>query len=50
MRSENLRLIHEQASMNDKIKDNKEKIDLNKVLPYLVGNVVEVIYIYFINL
>ncbi|KXN71968.1 26S protease regulatory subunit 6A [Conidiobolus coronatus NRRL 28638] len=43
MRSENLRLIHEQASMNDKIKDNKEKIDLNKVLPYLVGNVVELI-------
>lgn len=26
----------------DKIKDNKEKIKLNKQLPWLVGNVVEV--------
>lgn len=29
--------------MKEKIRDNGEKIKQNKVLPYLVGNVVEVI-------
>ena len=29
--------------MKEKIRDNKEKIKQNKVLPYLVGNVVEVL-------
>jgi 26S proteasome regulatory subunit T5 len=28
--------------MKEKIRDNAEKIKQNKVLPYLVGNVVEV--------
>lgn len=28
--------------MQEKIRDNGEKIKQNKVLPYLVGNVVEV--------
>jgi 26S proteasome regulatory subunit T5 len=42
MRSETLRLQHEQNTMREKIRDNKEKIKQNKVLPYLVGNVVEV--------
>jgi ATP-dependent 26S proteasome regulatory subunit len=28
--------------MKEKIKENQEKIKLNKQLPYLVGNVVEV--------
>lgn len=42
MRSENMRLMHEQSSMKEKIKDNSDKIKQNKVLPYLVGNVVEV--------
>jgi len=42
MRSEFSRLQHEQNAMNDKIKDNKEKIEMNKQLPYLVGNVVEI--------
>ena len=28
-------------SLNDKIKENKEKIKLNKQLPYLVSNIVE---------
>ena len=28
--------------MKEKVRDNKEKIKQNKVLPYLVGNVVEV--------
>lgn len=42
MRSEHMRLTHEQGSMREKIKDNADKIKQNKVLPYLVGNVVEV--------
>ena len=42
MRSETMRLQHEQSTMREKIRDNKEKIKQNKVLPYLVGNVVEV--------
>ena len=42
MRSETLRLQHEQSQMKEKIRDNGEKIKQNKVLPYLVANVVEV--------
>lgn len=42
MRSEQLRLSHEQNVMKEKIRDNGEKIKQNKVLPYLVANVVEV--------
>jgi 26S proteasome regulatory subunit T5 len=42
MRSEQLRLGHEQSVMKEKIRDNGEKIKQNKVLPYLVANVVEV--------
>lgn len=42
MRSETQRLQHEQNVMKEKIRDNGEKIKQNKVLPYLVGNVVEV--------
>lgn len=42
MRSETLRLQHEQNVMKEKIRENGEKIKQNKVLPYLVGNVVEV--------
>ena len=42
LKSENLRLTHEQSSMRDKIKDNKEKIKVNKQIPWLVSNVVEV--------
>ena len=42
MKSEQMRLSHEQSSMREKIKDNADKIKQNKVLPYLVGNVVEV--------
>ena len=44
MKSEIVRLQHEQAAMKERIKDNKEKIKMNKQLPYLVGNVVEVKY------
>ena len=32
-------------SFKEKIKENQEKIKLNKQLPYLVGNIVEVIFI-----
>lgn len=42
MKSEIVRIQHEQAAMKERIKDNKEKIKMNKQLPYLVGNVVEV--------
>ena len=42
MRSETFRLQHEQSVMKEKIRDNGEKVKQNKVLPYLVGNVVEV--------
>lgn len=43
MRSEMLRLLHERATMAEKIKDNKDKIENNKQLPYLVGTVVELL-------
>ncbi|KAG8912341.1 26S proteasome regulatory subunit 6A [Tulasnella sp. 408] len=43
MRSETLRLQHEQAAMKEKVRENAEKIKQNKVLPYLVANVVEIL-------
>ncbi|KAH6911452.1 P-loop containing nucleoside triphosphate hydrolase protein [Coprinopsis sp. MPI-PUGE-AT-0042] len=43
MRSETLRLQHEQSVMKEKVRDNGEKIKQNKVLPYLVANVVELL-------
>jgi 26S proteasome regulatory subunit T5 len=43
MKSEVQRLSHDKQVMLEKIKDNKEKIDNNKQLPYLVGNVVELL-------
>lgn len=43
MRSEYNRLNHEKTSMHEKIKDNVDKIDNNRQLPYLVGNVVEIL-------
>lgn len=46
MRSEQMRLMHEHSTMKEKIKDNSEKIKQNKVLPYLVGNVVEVRFLF----
>jgi len=42
-KSELLRLQHDKSVMLEKIKDNKEKIKNNKQLPYLVGNVVELL-------
>ncbi|MCJ1312663.1 26S proteasome regulatory subunit 6A [Agyrium rufum] len=43
MKSETQRLQHERAAMKEKIKDNIEKIENNRQLPYLVGNVVELL-------
>jgi len=37
------RLTHEQKREQEKIHENLEKIKLNKQLPYLVGNVIEII-------
>jgi 26S proteasome regulatory subunit T5 len=42
MKSEVMRISHELQAQNDKIKDNAEKIKVNKTLPYLVSNVIEV--------
>lgn len=43
MKSEFQRLGHEKSAMGEKIKDNLEKIENNRQLPYLVGNVVELL-------
>ncbi|KAJ5172175.1 26S protease regulatory subunit 6A [Penicillium capsulatum] len=43
MKSEFQRLTHEQSTMREKVKDNQEKIENNRQLPYLVGNVVELL-------
>ncbi|GJN94611.1 hypothetical protein Rhopal_007694-T1 [Rhodotorula paludigena] len=43
MRSETMRLNHERSKMKEQIKDNTDKIKNNKMLPYLVGNVVEIL-------
>jgi ATP-dependent 26S proteasome regulatory subunit len=43
LKDEATRLNLEQNNMKEKIKENKEKIKLNNQLPYLVGNIVEVL-------
>ncbi|EGD83977.1 26S protease regulatory subunit 6A [Trichophyton rubrum D6] len=43
MKSEFQRLTHEQNTMKEKIKENLDKIENNRQLPYLVGNVVELL-------
>jgi len=43
MKNDSSRLTHEQANIKDRVKENEEKIKLNKQLPYLVGNIVEVV-------
>ena len=42
MRLELTRITHEIHTQKDKIKENTEKIKVNKTLPYLVSNVIEV--------
>lgn len=48
MKSEVLRVTHELQAMKDKIKENSEKIKVNKTLPYLVSNVIEVSFLYYL--
>jgi 26S proteasome regulatory subunit T5 len=43
MRSEVMRISHDLQSQKDKIKENTEKIKVNKTLPYLVSNVIELL-------
>lgn len=43
MKSESMRISHELQAQKEKIKDNTEKIKVNKVLPYLVSNVIELL-------
>ncbi len=43
MRSEVLRIQHDLQAQRDKIKENTEKIRVNKTLPYLVSNVIELL-------
>jgi len=43
MKNEAARLNHEKNRENERIKDNLEKIKVNCQLPYLVGNVVELL-------
>jgi 26S proteasome regulatory subunit T5 len=43
VKDETHRLSLEHEATREKIKENQEKIKLNKQLPYLVGNVVEIL-------
>lgn len=43
MRAEQMRLSHDIGSMKEKIKENKDKVKVNKTLPYLVANVIELL-------
>ncbi|GBG32802.1 26S proteasome regulatory subunit 6A-like [Hondaea fermentalgiana] len=43
MRSEKDRLEHEEHSQTERTKENLEKIKMNKQLPWLVGNIVEIL-------
>lgn len=42
MKNDIVRISHETQTTRDRIKENKEKIKVNKTLPYLVSNVIEV--------
>ena len=43
LKDESTRLSLDLPSTKEKVKDNKEKIKFNKQLPYLVGNIVEIL-------
>jgi len=43
MKSETQRINYELTTQDDKIKENTEKIKVNKTLPYLVSNVIELL-------
>ena len=42
MKNEIVRISHNAQTTRDRIAENKEKIKVNKTLPYLVSNVIEV--------
>jgi 26S proteasome regulatory subunit T5 len=42
-KNDKIRLMHEETTMNEKIKENNEKIKVNKQLPYLVASIVEIL-------
>jgi len=43
MKSDVQRITHESRAQRDRIRENQEKVKINKQLPYLVANVVEVL-------
>jgi len=43
MKSDCQRISHESRGQKERIRENQEKVKLNKQLPYLVGNVVEIL-------
>lgn len=43
MKSDVQRITHESRAQRDRIRENQEKVKLNKQLPYLVANVVEIL-------
>lgn len=43
MKSDIQRIAHESRGQKERIRENQEKVKMNKQLPYLVGNVVEVL-------
>merc|ERR1739848_188582 len=43
MRADIMRIQHEMQTQKDKIKENTEKVRVNKTLPYLVSNVIEIL-------
>jgi 26S proteasome regulatory subunit T5 len=42
-KNDKIRLMHDETTMKEKIKENNDKIKLNKQLPYLVASIVEVL-------
>jgi ATP-dependent 26S proteasome regulatory subunit len=43
MKSDVQRITHESRAQRERIKENQDKVKLNKQLPYLVANVVEIL-------
>lgn len=43
MKSDCQRISHESRGQKERIRENQEKVKVNKQLPYLVGNVVEIL-------
>ena len=43
LRDEATRLTHEKRSAEERLTDNREKIKMNRQLPYLVSNIVEIL-------